>query len=583
MADKPEDLTQVRAAAGLPDVPNLELDQLLAQLISRAQEVLTTQGRLRSLLRANQAIGGNLPLPVLLQRIVLAACELAHARYGALGVIDPTGEGLEQFVHVGIDSAEASRIGPLPQGLGLLGALIRDPKPIRLESMSDDERSTGFPPNHPPMRGFLGVPVRVRNEVFGNLYLTERESGVFTQEDEELVSALAATAGVAIENARLHEEAHRRQDWLEASAEVNQQLLAAEGEEPLLLIVRRARQLADAELALLLLPTADGQRLIVEVASGELADEVTAFTYPIENTLVEQVLQTNEAVLIADAGAVAPQVIHLAQVVPIGPLMVLPLGRAQPARGALVIVRFKGRHRFAKADLEMAATFANHAAVAMELSDARADQQRLVLLEDRDRIARDLHDHVIQRLFAIGLTVQSVASVLTQNSQLDRLNRVVTDIDETIRQTRTSIFQLRGALSPEVTSVRAQLLAVVAEVAPLLGFSPEVRFAGPVDTLVPEQTANELVAVVREALTNVGRHAKATRVELDVTVTAAQLSIAVADDGIGIGEVSRRSGLANLARRAELNNGSFSTGPGLPAAAPSTNKGTHLLWTISLG
>lgn len=212
-----------------PDGPKLELDELLRQLIHRAQDVVATQGRLRGLLHANQSIVGNLTLPVLLRRTVQAACELAHARYGALGVIDATG-GLEQFVHIGMDADAVARIGHLPEGKGLLGALIEDPKPIRLHTMSDDPRSVGFPDGHPPMTSFLGVPVRVRDEVFGNLYLTECEKGAFTAEDEELVSALAATASVAIENARLYEEARRRQEWLQASTEVTQQLLSTEGE-----------------------------------------------------------------------------------------------------------------------------------------------------------------------------------------------------------------------------------------------------------------------------------------------------------------------------------------------------------------
>ncbi|HEY2041715.1 MAG TPA: GAF domain-containing protein [Jatrophihabitans sp.] len=565
----------------LPGGPKLELDELLLQLVERAQDVMSAQGRLRGLLRANEAIVGNLSLPVLLRRTVQAACELAHARYGALGVIDATG-GLEQFVHVGIDEDVVARIGHLPEGKGLLGALIKDPRPIRLRTMTSDPRSVGFPEGHPPMTSFLGVPIRVRNVVFGNLYLTEPANGEFSAEDEELVSALAATAGAAIENARLYEEARRRQDWLQASTEVTQQLLSAEGEDPLQLIARQARQISDADVVTVVLPTADEQRLIVEVAAGEGAEELIALTSPIENTLVGLAFNSGEPVLVGDMDDDQRYSVHLSDVLPVGPVMVLPLGGSQRVRGALVIGRLKGRHEFAPADLEMATTFANHAAVALELADARTDQQRIVLLEDRDRIARDLHDHVIQRLFAIGLTVQSIANGLGTDDRAARLDRVVSDLDETIRQTRTSIFQLRGPLGPVTGTVRSRLLAVVTEISPLLNFEPQVRFSGPIDAVVAEPVVDDLVAVLREALTNTARHANASHVDVDVDATTAELVLDITDDGAGIGDVQRRSGLANLRQRAEHHGGSLILAKGDRSKTQPDHEGTRLRWTIPL-
>lgn len=570
------------AAARFADGPKLELDELLGQLIERAYDVISVQGRLRALLRANQAVVSDLTVAALLRRTVQAACELAHARYGALGVIDPAGGGLEQFVHVGVDEDTEARIGHLPEGKGLLGALITDPHPIRLAAMTGDPRSVGFPAGHPQMTGFLGVPIRVRNEVFGNLYLTERESGEFTAEDEELVSALAATAGVAIENARLYEEARRRQDWLEASTAVTQQLLSAEGEDPLRLIARQARQIADADVVTVVLPAPDGQRLVVEVAAGEGADELTALTSPIENTLVGLAFNSGQPVLVDDMDENQPYTVHLSEVVPVGPVMVLPLGGSQRVRGALVIGRLRGRHRFTAADLEMATTFANHATVALELADARTDQQRIVLLEDRDRIARDLHDHVIQRLFAIGLSVQSVAAGLVADEPAARLTRAVSEIDETIRQTRTSIFQLHGPLGPETGTVRTRLLAVAAEVSPMIGCEPQIRFAGPLDAVVPEPVVDDLVAVLREALTNAARHAHASRVDVDVATTTSELSLKVTDDGVGIGDTQRRSGLANLRQRAEQHGGSLILSEPAPRQPALKSEGTHLRWTIPL-
>jgi signal transduction histidine kinase len=569
------------SAPQFADGPKLELDELLNQLIERAHDVVFVQGRLRALLRANQAIVGNLTLPVLLRRIVQAACELAHARYGALGVIDAAG-GLEQFVHVGVDEDTEARIGYLPEGKGLLGALILDPRPIRLAVMASDPRSVGFPAGHPPMTSFLGVPVRVRDEAFANLYLTECESGEFSAEDEELVCALATAAGVAIENARLYEQARRRQDWLQASTEVTRQLLSAEGEDPLRLIARQARQIADADVVTVVLPAAGGERLIVEVAAGEGADELTALTSPIENTLVGVALDSGRPVLVGDIDENQRDMVHLSEVVPVGPVMVLPLGGSQRVRGAMVIGRLRGRHRFAEADLEMATIFANHAAVALELADARADQQHMMLLEDHDRIARDLHDHVIQRLFAAGLSVQSVASGLPADEPAARLTRVVSDIDETIRQIRTSIFQLHGPLGPETGTVRTRVLAVAGEVSPLLGFEPQVRFTGPIDAVVPEPIVDDLVAVLREALTNAARHAHASRVEVDVAATTTELSLEVTDDGVGISDTHRRSGLANLRQRAEQHGGSLILAKGLPKNTHPIQEGTRLRWTTPL-
>jgi len=555
------------------DIPRLELDELLTQLIERAQDVIGTQSRLRGLLRAHRMIVGDLTLPVVLRRIVEAGCELVGARYGALGVIGADGSGLEQFINVGIDEQTVARIGDLPQGKGLLGALIDDPRPIRLDAIADAPRSAGFPPNHPPMRGFLGVPIRIRNEVFGNLYLTEPASGRFTVEDEELALALAAAAASAIENARLYNESQRRQEWLRASTEVTRQLLSADGEQPLAVIARRLTELADADAVNVVLPTASGDRLMVEVATGAGADEVTALTYPRDGTLSGLAISTGRPVLVGDVGQEDELTVHLADVVHLGAVMAIPLVGARGARGALVVGRLHGRRGFTDADLEMATTFANHAAVALELADARTDQQRVVLLEDRDRIARDLHDHVIQRLFSAGLSVQSVASGLPDAERAARLARVVDDLDETIRQIRTSIFELRGALGPQAGTVRTRLTEVAAELAPVLGFAPRLRFDGPLDSAVSEPIADDVVAVVREALTNVARHAQATEVSVEVAVTTAELCVSVIDDGVGLGASTRRSGLANLGRRAEGHGGSLT----IPE-----HEGTHLRWTIPL-
>jgi signal transduction histidine kinase len=554
------------------DAPRLELDQLLTQLIDQAQDIVAARDRLRGLLRANRLIIGDLALPVVLRRIAEAARDLVQARYTALGVLGPDG-GLEQFIHVGVDEDTVARIGHLPEGKGLLGALIDDPHPIRLADLADDPRSAGFPDGHPQMRSFLGVPIRIRDEVYGNLYLTERAGGPFTAEDEELVAALAATAASAIDNARLYAEAGRRQRWLEASTEITRQLLSSEGEPPLSVIARRLHEMADADLVAVVLPTADQRRLMVEVATGEHAAQLTALTYPVEDTIAGVAINTGRPVLIGDVTQQETYTVHLAELTPLGPMMALPLLATKRSRGAVLVARVPGRRRFNEADLDIATTFAQHAAVALELADARADQQRMMLLEDRDRIARDLHDHVIQRLFAAGLTVQSMAAGVGTDSGASRLNRVVDDLDDTIRQIRTTIFELRGPLAPQSSTVRSQVVGVADEVAPALGFSPALRFTGAVDTIVPDDLAADLIAVVREALSNIARHAHASAAEVEVTATPAELTVDVTDNGVGIGESRRRSGLANLARRAERYGGSLT----LPE-----HEGTHLRWTIPL-
>src|SRR5580693_9516022 len=255
---------------GFPDIPRLELDQLLVQLADRADDVRATQGRLRGLLRANALVAGELSLPVVLRQIVGAARDLLGARYAALGVLGPDG-GLEQFVHAGLDDALVAAIGELPRGRGVLGLLIREPAPIRLASLGDHPAAAGFPPGHPPMGSFLGVPVRIGEDVFGNLYLTERVAGgEFTADDEQLAVALAAAAGAAIANARRYAESERRRRWLDASAELTSLLLSGKAMRPHALITQLAVAAADADFGTLAVPHGADQ-VIVTSFSGELA------------------------------------------------------------------------------------------------------------------------------------------------------------------------------------------------------------------------------------------------------------------------------------------------------------------------
>ena len=445
--------------------------------------------------------------------------------------------------------------------------------------MSDDIRSVGFPAGHPPMASFLGVPIRVRDVVFGNLYLAEAAAGEFTEEDEELVTALAATAGVAIENARLFEQAAKRQQWLQASTRVTRQLLTIGGEDPLEVLAQQAFETAEADVLTVVLPQSGGEELVVAAAVGDGMQSLRGHTYAKAGTLAGAAIETAESILIADATD-SPIPLHLSERLPVGPVMVVPLVGASGVRGAMFIARILGRAGFGPGDLDMAKTFANHAVVALELGDARADQERMALLEDRDRIARDLHDHVIQRLFAAGLMVDSVAGGLDDAAK-ERLGKVVTALDDTIRQIRSSIFQLRGSLGPD-RGTRLELINTARDVAPTLGFEPKIEFLGPIDTAVPEPVVDELVAVTREALTNVARHASATSVVLRISLTSTGVALTVVDDGVGLGAATRRSGLANLRDRAERRGGSLAIlSPAFPDAPPDRG-GTQLTWTVPL-
>jgi signal transduction histidine kinase len=541
---------------------------------SRADEdLLAAHQRLRGLLRASRAVMGDLDLDRVLLRIVEAACELVDAQYGAIGVVKRHGTGLEQFIYTGIDEETADLIGHLPEGRGLLGALIDDPVPIRLRVIGEDPRSVGFPEGHPPMRGFLGVPIRVRGEVFGNLYLTSLSEGDFSDDDEELVTALAAAAAVAIDNARLYEEATHRQKWLAASTDMTRRVLTHPGDEALRTIAERVAELADADLVTVAVPAPDAAHFTVVVAVGQGEDELVGFTYGLPGTISEMVLRSGVPQVFEDVSTLRPPSppLMVSRVVTLGPVMVLPLAGVEGVRGALVVGRAPGRHAFSASEVDMATDFAFHASVALELADGRREAQRMALYEDRARIARDLHDHVIQQLFASGMTLQAALSSMGPGPGSELVDRVIDGIDDSIRQIRASIFHLRPH-APLGAGLRATVLTVISEATPSLRREPQVRFVGAVDTVGDEELVDDVAAVVRESLSNVARHAHAEQVVVEVSLKDSVLEVLVEDDGVGIGTSSRRSGLANLRKRAEQRSGSFVVGP------TARGTGTQVIW-----
>jgi signal transduction histidine kinase len=554
---------------GLSPLSRVRLDELLTELLDRVGDVMASRERLSALLEAVVGIGSDLDLTSTLERIVTAATRLARARYGALGVIGPD-RRLVEFITDGLSVEEHRRIGDLPTGRGVLGLLIDEPEPVRLRDIAEHPRSFGFPPHHPPMRSFLGVPIRARDQVFGNLYLTEkRDAEEFTQEDEEMVVALAVAAGVAIDNARLYASAGYRQRWLEATAEITNVLLGeVERTSALELVARRAREVSGGALVAVLLHDPDQASLTVEVMEPDRYG-LRGARLPDGEGALGTALAEGRAVTVDDLSTAAPWPVEVLR----GAALIAPLAAAGTVRGLLTIAHEPGGARFDDAvDVSMLTTFAGQAALALERARAQDERELLVVLEDRERIARDLHDVVIQRLFATGLHLQSTAR-LVRPEVVGRIDAAVDDLDSTIRDIRSAIFELR---SPVAATLRADIRATVDAAAASLGFRPELVLDGPIDSAVPDPVRPDLVAVLREALSNVVKHARATRVTVRITVDGERLRLTVADDGVGVpSDVDERSGLLNIRERAARHGGAVELTGGEPS-------GITVDWTVPL-
>ncbi|HLI39047.1 MAG TPA: GAF domain-containing protein [Streptosporangiaceae bacterium] len=569
-------------AAGRPELlPELELDELLAELQGRLQAVIGARDRMRGLLQAVVAVSEGLDLQSTLRRIVEAAVGLVDAAYGALGVVGEDGK-LANFVPVGLSEDEIAGIDHWPQGRGVLGLLIDDPRPLRLADIAAHPAAAGFPAGHPPMRSFLGVPVRVRDEVFGNLYLTEkRGGGQFTEDDEAVLVALGAAAGVAVENARLYEAARRQQRWIAASAEVTTALLSgAEPGEVLAGIIRQVRELAGADLAVLALPEDDGGRLAVRYADGVGAGAVAGLVLPAGTSLSARVMETGQPVACADFAAdERAAAVARAAMGQIGPAVLFPLGGHGNARGVLTLGRRHGEPPLPREQADLAAGFAAQAGVALELAARRAEAERLSLYADRDRIARDLHDLVIQRLYATGMSLEGIMPRVAKPEVAGRISAAVDALDETIKEIRGTIFALQAREAGQPL-LRRDIAALVEEMTPLLGFPPSLRLGSGLGAGAGAEVAEGALAALREALSNAARHSRATQVDVTVDADAGgTLTVTVTDNGTGIPPGARRSGLANLAARAGKLGGELRLGPTRPGApAP----GTRLEWRVPI-
>jgi signal transduction histidine kinase len=425
------------------------------------------------------------------------------------------------------------------------------------------------------MRSFLGVPVRIRDKVFGNLYLTEKAGGGdFTEEDEEIVVALAAAAGVAIHNAQLAEEATRRERWLSATAEITALLSgSASGQDALQLVADRAREVAGADVAWVVAGTSV-ESLQIRVVSGASADAAAMGALDLGQSLASSVVRSGVPAAVEDLAS-DPRALDVSAVLGwprLGPALVVPLRSDSAIEGVLALA-WTPDHlaEFRAVDTAMPASFAEQATLALQVARGRDDQQRLAVFEDRDRIGRDLHDLVIQRLFAIGLGLQGTARLIDNDEAAQRLDTAVDDLDATIKDIRRSIFAL-GSVG-ESADIQAEVTRMVDRAAGTLKFRPTLTFQGPVRTLVGPDVAPDLLAVLAEALSNAARHAQANAVEVVLAAAADGVVLTVVDDGRGIPRDIAEGGLSNMRERAERLGGRCEV-------VSSPDRGTTLRWSV---
>ncbi|CAN5851828.1 GAF domain-containing protein [soil metagenome] len=547
-------------------------------LHAQLDELLGARDQMERFLRVIVGLASDLDLDATLHRIVTAAMELTGARYGALGVRGPDGS-LISFLHSGIDSATTDKIGHLPVGKGVLGVLLGEPEALRLDDLSAHPAAVGFPEHHPPMRAFLGVPITIRRTTFGNLYLTEPvDRPAFSEADEVVARALASAAAVAIQNARLYDRVRTTAKWMEASRAITTALVSDVDPivAPLRLIAERACELIDAEQAIVLVPNEaddmpfeDVNTLLISTAVGVLADEVVGQQIPVDGSTSGGVFRSGVPLITESFRHPIQAFTDVGQ----RPAIVMPLRAHQSVLGVLVVARNANQSPFDASHLELMGDFADHAAVALRLSESRLQARELSLIADRERIAHDLHDHVIQRLFAAGMDLQGTIARSRSPEITKRLTRTVDDLQATIEEIRSRIFALQSA--GDDSGFRQQVQNAIADLTDDRDIETTVRMSGPLSA-VDEELAEQATPVIIEAVSNAVRHSGAAHLTIDINV-ADELTIDITDDGCGIDPGNpRRSGLANLQRRADSVGGScaISTPPG---------GGTHLRWVAPLG
>jgi signal transduction histidine kinase len=537
-------------------------------------ETALVKARLRHLVAAIQSVGDQLALPPLYRCIAETARELVDAEHVALGVLSTAGAAT-QLVQLDAEDDSAMTMLAEVEELEGLSALATRLTPGVVSRFSSQELPFALPGLWGD--GLLAVPVHYRRQVLAVLLMSHLVPGGTRPEDEHALLSLATTAGIAIENARLYEEARRRQEWGREASAISNRILATAGEHSAANTITQAvRRLADADLAVWWQPAAeDPEALEVVAAYGPGSDEL----HDHGNFALDTFQATTSGGLVAALGTAGSEpesrVAEVLRNGEIETLLLLPMGGDHGMRGWLMCGRRRDKHSFSDLDLDIADTFIGQMSVALDLAAARTLLERMHLLEDRERIARDLHDHVIQSLYAAGLKVKTAGSIATPAVREGRLSEVVHEIDDSIRQLRASIFQLNGPTAAPARTVRGAVLEVVRQITPALGFQPDVSFEGPLDATVGSLLRAEIVAVLREAGTNVGRHAHATRMSVELATDGRTFCLKVVDDGVGIGVATRRSGLSNLRLRAEILGGDL-------ALEQPTDGGTALRWSVPL-
>lgn len=551
----------------------LRLRELLDEVKDRIEQISDTREQIDGLVEAMLAVTSGLDLDETLRTVVRTATTLVGARYGALGV---RGQGHEliQFIYQGVDDAQRDLIGDLPQGRGVLGVLIDEPKPIRLDRISEHPASVGFPPNHPPMNSFLGVPIRIRDEVFGNLYLTEKlNAQAFTDDDEIVMQALAASAGVAIDNAHLYESARRRHAWISATRDLTAEFLAGAGSEEVLgHLVEHARQLTSSARAILAVspdPEIPADQVTHLDITGVTPTGPVPAKVAITGTDIGRIFRTRTA----QQFTTGPGDALLGD----GPVLLVPLHTGEAALGILIATRPEGAAEYTDEILDLAAGFAVQAAAAMQMAATRERVEELSVLSDRDRIARDLHDQVIQRLFAVGLLLQGTVPRSNNPEVRQRINEAVEEMQEVVQEIRTTIFDLHSTY-PVFDQLRRRIDEVIRQYTADTPIATSVRVTGSLSTLGSE-LADHAEAVIREAISNAVHHSGADHLTVEIHM-GEDLSIIVEDDGRGIPPDRTPSGLANLSIRAKQCGGSFDI---TPAAHPGDRgSGTRIRWIAPL-
>jgi signal transduction histidine kinase len=536
---------------------------------------VTKRAELDALVRAVLAVSSGLDLTATLQQIVDAAADLADARYAALAVLGRAWR-VDQFVYTGIDETTAALIGSPPSGRGVLGAIIQRHHPLRLDDVTAHPAFSGFPAHHPPMRSFLGVPILVRGRAFGRLYVTEKNGGHgFTADDQTMVHALAAAAGVAVDNARLYGLAERRQRWLLATTKVATDLLTSgDTDRALRLVATLAMDLTDSDASVVYVP-ADSDRVAVGAEVSELLAAAGV------GLVTDRIVDARVPVAGSTAGAVftdlRPRTVpKLAfdpdgMAAPLGPALVVPLRSGDQLYGVLSLARRDGAEDYDEEEAPLVAAFAEQAALALRAAANRAVLHELELVAERERIARDLHDDVIQRLFGLGLAMRKTQRAVGRDPAFAaaRIAEHQQQLQQVVHRIRSTIFDLDQP--PGQHPLQRDLTALVTDLTSDTDLHAVVTVTGPMDTL-PPALAHHADVVLREAVSNAVRHSHATVLTAAVALTDEQLTIQVSDNGVGIPPGVTRSGLRNLHERATGLHGSFTT-------SNPPGGGTRLTWT----